>query len=238
MQGLHRRLGRVAAALPLIALALCACQNSQRFSEQPDREDVPMPQRQVPIYSAASAQVTDPNAAVRAVAMRYSPASAPADRDPLPGAYASLAPQARITGERIREQPLRPLTPTYGKADRILVEKAAHRMTLYQGDKVLAQFRVALGDPHGDKQYTGDRRTPEGEFTIDCRNDQSNYYRALCISYGHAIVIHGMPNGGSRPDIEAYHPGDWTDGCVALTDEEMDYLWRTVDLGTPITITA
>ena len=137
-------------------------------------------------------------------------------------------------------------------ADSIVIEKKAHRLTLYHMGRPMRTYLVALGaDPEKDKLSAGDRRTPEGLFSIEARNPYSQYHLSLQISYpdashraraealgvspGGNIMIHGLPNGKGRTG--AFHRTvDWTNGCVALTDEEMDEIWSVVPIGTPVLI--
>jgi murein L,D-transpeptidase YafK len=137
-------------------------------------------------------------------------------------------------------------------ADSVVIEKKAHRLTLYHMGRPLRSYRVALGaQPVGDKRSRGDNRTPEGLFSIDGVNENSDYHLALHISYpderhqlladslgidpGGDILIHGLPKG--RGKIGAQHrTSDWTNGCIALTDEEMEQIWRIVPIGTPVEI--
>ncbi|HEY3661678.1 MAG TPA: L,D-transpeptidase family protein [Chthoniobacterales bacterium] len=145
----------------------------------------------------------------------------------------------------------RPLSPR-AKADRVLVEKRARRLTLFSGSKPLKSYRVALGSsPVGPKESEGDRRTPEGRYVIDRHKEDSAFHRALHISYpdaddvaraeemglsaGSDIMIHGLPNGWGW--IGAFHRGrDWTAGCIAVTDSQIEEIWRAVPDGTPIEI--
>lgn len=138
----------------------------------------------------------------------------------------------------------------YPEVDHILVAKAARTMTLYGVDgSVTVIGHVQLGgDPVGPKHFEGDRRTPEGRFTIDYGNPNSAYHLALHISYpraadtafaaaygrsaGGLIMIHGQPNEWPAGRV----PGDWTDGCIALADEQIEALWEAVPDGTPIEI--
>ncbi|MDQ3197662.1 MAG: L,D-transpeptidase family protein [Verrucomicrobiota bacterium] len=138
------------------------------------------------------------------------------------------------------------------QADRILVEKAARRMTLFRGGTPLKIYRIALGRaPVGHKVQEGDQRTPEGIYSIDRRKPDSDFHRALHISYpspddvararelgvepGGDIMIHGQPNG--RGGVGALHRArDWTAGCIALTDAQIEEIWRSVPDGTPIEI--
>lgn len=149
-----------------------------------------------------------------------------------------------------RYAPRPPAPPLTGALDRIVVEKAARRMTLYQDDAAVRVYRVALGfAPEGDKAQEGDGRTPEGLFQIDRRNPQSSYYLSLGIDYpqpddraraaaegvspGGDIFIHGQPNGLGRIGAIPY---DWTAGCIALSDTEMDEIWAVTPIGTPVEI--
>jgi murein L,D-transpeptidase YafK len=153
-----------------------------------------------------------------------------------------------------------PLTPgteplkmeTYLKADRVVIKKSERLLYLMKGDQILKTYRIALGrNPTGHKVRLGDYRTPEGEYVIDWRNHNSKFYLSLHISYpnqrdvekarrlgvtpGGAIMIHGLPNGlGWIKDMHTI--ADWTKGCIAVTNEEMDELWRYVPDGTPVRI--
>ena len=130
---------------------------------------------------------------------------------------------------------------------RVVVNKGRREMLLLSGESVVRQYRVALGrDPLGHKEREGDGRTPEGRYTIDRRNPKSAYHLSLHISYpgdadreraaamgvdpGGDIMIHGMPNSGDD------RQGDWTQGCIAVTDAEIEEIWSLVADGTPIEI--
>jgi murein L,D-transpeptidase YafK len=138
------------------------------------------------------------------------------------------------------------------KADRILVSKKARTMELMHAGHVLKTYRIALGsEPIGPKTRQGDHRTPEGDYVIDRRNVQSQFHRSLHISYPNAadrdharklgvspggdIFIHGLPNGYGFIGA-AHRARDWTDGCVAVTDQEIEEIWKLVDNGTPVEI--
>jgi murein L,D-transpeptidase YafK len=142
------------------------------------------------------------------------------------------------------------LTPF--KADRVVVFKAERKLLLMRGDQVLRVYRVALGrNATGHKIKSGDNRTPEGDYVLDSRLKDSQFYRALHISYpnwydrnraeflgvppGGAIMIHGQPN--DVPKGYVGHPEiDWTNGCIAVTNGEMDEIWALVQDGTSINI--
>jgi len=138
------------------------------------------------------------------------------------------------------------------KADRVLVEKKIRTLTLLSHGKAFKTYKVALGQsPEGRKQRQGDHKTPEGIYVLDRRNNHSRFYRSIHISYpnsvdraeaakigaqpGGDIMIHGLPNGfGWLGD--AHRENDWTDGCIAVTDSEMDEIWEIVPDGTVIEI--
>lgn len=143
--------------------------------------------------------------------------------------------------------------PAHVRADRIVVDKSERRLSLYAGGRLLKHYSVALGgNPVGDKLQEGDERTPEGRYVIDYRNARSRYHRSLHISYpsredrrgaarrgvspGGDIMIHGLPNGLGALGA-AHTRTDWTLGCIAVTNEEIDEIWRAVPDGTPIDIT-
>ena len=136
--------------------------------------------------------------------------------------------------------------------DRILVEKSERKLSILRGGKVLKTYRVALGrNPIGAKEEEGDNKTPEGIYTIDYRNPKSDYHLALHISYpsaedttraaqrgvnaGFDIMIHGLPNGQGWMGA-AHRQKDWTAGCIAVTDKEIDELYRVTPDGTTIEI--
>jgi murein L,D-transpeptidase YafK len=146
------------------------------------------------------------------------------------------------------QQPPHPTT----KAERIVVVKSAHTMTLYADGQMLKVYHVWLGrGPGNAKRQQGDNETPEGRYTINGRNAHSVAHLSLRISYpnstdrerarklgvdpGGDIMIHGLPPGNDW--IKPGQPlADWTYGCIALTDAEMDEVWKLVPNGTPIEI--
>ena len=132
------------------------------------------------------------------------------------------------------------------RADLVVVSKKRREMVLLRGENVLRTYRIALGrEPVGPKRQEGDGRTPEGRYIIDRRNAKSQYYLSLHVSYpdaadvarareagvdpGGDIMIHGLKDG-------VWRDGDWTQGCIAVTDEEMDEIWVLVGEGTAIWI--
>ena len=142
-----------------------------------------------------------------------------------------------------------PVPPRPVPVDFVLVDKSDRTLTLYgQGQPLRTYQGLQFGDaPLGHKQFEGDERTPEGLYRIDYRNPESRYHLSLHISYpdvrdrafaegwgrspGGDIFIHGQPNG-----YFGRVKGDWTDGCIALSNEEIEELWRYIPDGTPIEI--
>jgi murein L,D-transpeptidase YafK len=150
------------------------------------------------------------------------------------------------------ERPSDPRPPLAEKADRILILKSERLLILYKGDKLLRKYIVALGgDPVRPKQCEGDQRTPEGLYRIGGRNPGSAYHYSLRISYpnendraaaeklgcppGGDIMIHGLPAHWDKVGA-AHAVTDWTRGCVAVTNPEIDEIAEAVDDGTPIEI--
>ena len=142
-----------------------------------------------------------------------------------------------------------PMRPAEVEADEIVVRKAKREMTLLRAGRVLKTYRIALGrTPVGAKERQGDGKTPEGDYTISGRNPRSAFHLSLRVSYpsaadrerarrqgvdpGGDIMIHGLPN--AQPT--AANSSDWTEGCIAVTNEEIEELWRLVPNGTRIRI--
>lgn len=175
-----------------------------------------------------------------ACAAPQAPAPREAASDPatqLPPRYASrVIPRDEVSG--------RPLV-----ADYLVVDKSERLLIAYQNGHPIRAYRgLQFGDaPMGHKRFEGDERTPEGLYRIDRRNPRSSFHLSLGISYpnradrafaaqygrsaGGDIFIHGQPTG--RPGRMS---GDWTDGCIALTNAEIEELWQIVPDGTPIEI--
>lgn len=139
-----------------------------------------------------------------------------------------------------------------GGVDKVLVVKSRHRLMLLKDGAVLRSYEVALGkEPLGAKMCRGDKKTPEGSYVLDRRNPFSRFHRAIHISYpnradreraqeqgvspGGEVMIHGLPRGKEQMG-ELHTMIDWTDGCIAVTNEQMDEIWRLVADGTPIEI--
>ena len=136
--------------------------------------------------------------------------------------------------------------------DRIVIEKSAHIMTLYRGGSTVHKYKVALGaQPVGPKERQGDHKTPEGDYTVDRKNAQSIFHLALHISYpnsddrerakklganpGGDVEIHGLEKKYAY--LGALHrQSDWTDGCIAVTNAEIEEIWKIVPVGTRVQI--
>jgi murein L,D-transpeptidase YafK len=136
------------------------------------------------------------------------------------------------------------------KIDRIVVDKSERVLVAYQADKEIVRYpNIRLGDnPEGHKHFEGDEKTPEGSYLISGRNPASHYHLSLRISYPNAadrdyaqakgkspggdIFIHGQPDGWPGPAIAR----DWTDGCIALSNTQIEQLWKITPDGASITI--
>ena len=137
------------------------------------------------------------------------------------------------------------LVPRSNQVDAIRVYKAQRKMDLLRDGKVVHSYRIALGDaPAGHKRQQGDERTPEGDYTITYRNAQSRFHLSLRVSYPNEADrkqarARGVDPGGDIMIHGATPPGytrDWTDGCIAVTNAQIEEIWRLVPVGTPIRI--
>jgi murein L,D-transpeptidase YafK len=134
----------------------------------------------------------------------------------------------------------------------VVVLKGERTLQLLSQGKVIKTYKVALGgDPLGPKARQGDHKTPEGMYVLDSRNAHSHFYKSLHVSYPNArdravarqkglspggdVFVHGLPNGFGGIGA-AHRLKDWTDGCIALTNQEMDEIWEAVPDQTPIEI--
>jgi murein L,D-transpeptidase YafK len=137
-------------------------------------------------------------------------------------------------------------------ADRVIVHKSQRRMELLRGGHTIANYKVSLGlNPSGHKQREGDYRTPEGSYHLTRRNARSDFFLSIQVSYpepadialarrmgwspGGLIMVHGLPNAPRYPR-DRYLNSDWTDGCIALSNEDMLDFWLLTGPGTPIEI--
>jgi murein L,D-transpeptidase YafK len=138
------------------------------------------------------------------------------------------------------------------KADKVVVFKGKRLLMLMKEGEILKVYRVALGkQPNGHKMKTGDKKTPEGTYVLDARNSDSKFYRAIHISYpnendvqnaqklgyspGGDIMIHGLSEKLKKMG-KLHRTADWTDGCIAVTNPEIEEIWSLVPDGTPIEI--
>ena len=138
------------------------------------------------------------------------------------------------------------------KADKVLVVKSESKLYLLKNEKTIGEFKAAFGaNPKGHKQQEGDERTPEGEYILDYKKSDSAFYKAIHISYpnekdkkrakeagvnpGGLIMIHGQKNGLGWFSWLTQN-FNWTDGCVAVSNSDMDKVWESVNVGTPIEI--
>ena len=136
--------------------------------------------------------------------------------------------------------------------DSIVISKSAHTLSLMSGKTVLKTYRVALGrGSSGAKQFEGDNRTPEGKYIIDEKKTSTKFHKALHISYPNAddrakaaklgkspgadIEIHGLPASFAWVGT-TQHVLDWTAGCITLSNDEIDEVWKMVSVGTPVEI--
>ena len=144
------------------------------------------------------------------------------------------------------------LSATTVQIDKVIVIKQERLLMLMKEGEIFRAYRVALGKkPVGHKEICGDQRTPEGFYTLDSRNPESRFYKAIHISYpndndimnaqrlgkqpGGDIMIHGLPHNLNH--LGALHRKvDWTDGCIAVTNSEIEEIWKLVPDGTPIEI--
>ncbi|BAI80211.1 conserved hypothetical protein [Deferribacter desulfuricans SSM1] len=137
-------------------------------------------------------------------------------------------------------------------ADYVLVKKSKHKIYLLKSGKILKSFHIALGgNPKGAKQKQGDEKTPEGIYFLDYKNERSRYYKSIHISYpntsdvkrakkmgvspGGDIMIHGQKKGWGWLSFIS-QKFDWTKGCIAVSNKDMDVIWKMVKVGTPIEI--
>lgn len=137
------------------------------------------------------------------------------------------------------------------QADRVVVVKSRRKLMLMQGEVVVRSYPIALGrNPVGTKRREGDGRTPEGRYQLDWRNPNSRFYRSLHVSYpsdgdiararyhgwrpGGMIMIHGQPTDSAGR--VSRRKGDWTEGCIAVSNRAIEEIWAAVEDGAPIEI--
>lgn len=137
-------------------------------------------------------------------------------------------------------------TPADGKIDLVKVDKSAREMYLMEGTKVIRVYKISLGkNPIGPKERSGDKKTPEGFYILDYKNSKSIYYKSIHISYpnksdranasekgwdpGGDITIHGQLG-------DVFSEMDWTEGCIGVSNEDIDEIWEMLDIPVPIII--
>ena len=167
-----------------------------------------------------------------------------APQPPAKAPPAPPAPPAPVAAPE--EEPLRLAHADIGSVDSILVDKGARRLYLMRAGAVLAWAPISLGrEPAGTKLRQGDLRTPEGDYVLDWRNPVSRFYRSIHISYPNAADLERAAAGGVNPGGAIFIHGtpdpvllgrDWTTGCIAVSNSDMDLIWQLVPDGTPITI--
>lgn len=168
-------------------------------------------------------------------------------------ALLSLTVLLAVAGSRAEAQ----VPATHGEfapaptVNKVLVIKSERKLRLLEGETVIREFDISLGRrPEGAKRKKGDGRTPEGEYVLDWRNPNSQFYRSIHVSYpndadrsvahsmgvspGGMIMIHGQPLFNSYRYAKL--KGDWTEGCIAVSNAAMDEIWESVEDGTPIEI--
>jgi len=140
-------------------------------------------------------------------------------------------------------------------ADRVIIKKSTRMLYLYSGGEVSGRYHISLGkEPVGAKAFEGDMRTPEGTYRVDWRQLSRRYNKSIHISYpnerdkayakkygmsaGGMIMIHGTPSIWSLSPFGDWLPMllDWTEGCIAMSNDDMEEVWDRVLDGTPITI--
>ena len=145
-----------------------------------------------------------------------------------------------------------PTTSTLPLVDRVVVRKGERRLLLMHSGNIVRSYHVALGlNPVGQKERSGDFRTPEGTYRLERRNARSDYFLSIKVSYpnemdlkrahsrhwdtGGSIMIHGLPNY-LKHEPEYYLAHDWTDGCIAVSNADMTEIWMLTPDDVPIEI--
>jgi murein L,D-transpeptidase YafK len=166
---------------------------------------------------------------------------------------AALLASAAVADELPGTQPVMlSSSDTLPVVDRVVVHKSLRRLDLLHGGNVVRSYHIALGlNPTGQKERSGDFRTPEGDYRLDRRNSRSDYFLSIEVSYpnqadlkrararhwqtGGSIMIHGLPNL-LKHDPDYYQRTDWTDGCIAVSNADMVEIWMLTPDNAPIDI--
>lgn len=142
-----------------------------------------------------------------------------------------------------------------GFADRVIIKKSTRMLYLSHGGEIYKKYHITLGQvPQGAKEFEGDMKTPEGVYLLDWRKDSPQYYKSIHISYPNAkdrahaqengvsaggmIMIHGTPTNWSLSPLGDWMPMllDWTEGCIAMSNDDLEEVWEETTDGTPIII--
>jgi L,D-peptidoglycan transpeptidase YkuD (ErfK/YbiS/YcfS/YnhG family) len=210
---------------------------------------------EIMIFNITNAMLKDQTIAAQQVhltALQQQVASSGVEIAALRKTIATLEQELKSKELAITKLQQEPVVLVTGPADKILIEKKERRLTLFAKGKVLKTYPIALGgNPIGPKERQGDNKTPEGTYVIDARNKNSRYHLSLHISYpnekdrkrarelgvspGGDIMIHGIKNGLSWAG-EKHAEVDWTQGCIAVTDAEIEEIERVVPNGTTVEI--
>jgi murein L,D-transpeptidase YafK len=171
-------------------------------------------------------------------------------------ALLALGPGGALAADALPDAQQAMLTPPASdklpSVDRVVVRKSQHTLVLMHGGNVVRSYHVQLGlSPTGQKERSGDFRTPEGSYRLERRNPRSDFFLSLKVSYpneqdlrrahahhwetGGSIMIHGLPNT-LKHEPEYYETHDWTDGCIAVSNADMVEIWMLVPDDVPIDI--
>lgn len=169
----------------------------------------------------------------------------------LPFIFIVCACTIQAPAKSVADEPT-PSSSLTEKADLVVVEKNSKTLSLFRNERKIASFSVTFGaNPVGHKQQEGDERTPEGRYKLDYKKTETKYHKAIHISYpnaqdiadakkrgvspGGSIMIHGQKQGWGWAAFLTQR-FNWTNGCIALSDDDLDFVWNVVDVGTPIEI--
>ncbi len=256
----------VAAAACLLTFAVASAQDfnsvaSSAVATEPAEAPTVAAPIAAPVTTPAVAPVTAPGAAasdpvaaiddaVSAIGDAVAAVGAPvaAGGAPVPATSVPVAAAAATSGGGLAGSG----SGHFELADRVVVRKSTRKLLLMRDDHVVAEYPIRLGlNPVGPKQREGDFRTPEGNYWLARRNQYSDYFLSIEVSYpndgdrsraqrsrsapGGSIMIHGQPNFPRKP-ADYYARNDWTDGCIAVSNPDMVDIWLRTRVGLPIEI--